>query len=143
MTSPLTAEEERNIARIHEWAKAWSRPGGSAADMVDGCYADTVEVIGVLQGKSVVRMGQGKERWRSVELDIEDQYESRSIIFDHIIARGDAAAVEARVQMRTRDGVERGWPFSVFFRFDSEGRITSDHTYMPDSPHTDALTADG
>lgn len=141
MTSLHTPEEERNIARIHQWAKAWSRPGGSAAAMVDGCYADTVEVIGVLQGKSVVRQGEDKARWRSVELDIEHQYESRSITFHTIIARGDAAAVEASVHLRTTDGVERGWPFSVFFRFDGEGRIMSDHTYMPDSPHTDALTA--
>jgi len=143
MTQTHTAQEERNVARIHQWAKAWSQPGGSAATMVDECYADTVEVIGVLQGKSVVREGHDKARWRAVEMDIEQQYESRSITFHSIIARDDTAAVEATVHLLAKDGVRREWPFAVFFRFDDQGRIAVDHTYMPDSPHTDALTEGG
>lgn len=143
MTPTHTPEEERNIARIHQWAEAWSQPGGSAATMVDECYSDTVEVIAVLQGKSVVRGGEDKARWRSVELDIEGHYERRAITFHAIIAHGDAAAIEASFHVRTKEGVEREWPASVFFRFDGEGRIISDHTYMRDTAHTDALTADG
>lgn len=137
-----TQQEERNIACLRKWAKAWNKPGGSAAIMVDECYAEVVQVMAVLQGKSVVQGNEGKARWRSVELDIESQYKSRSITFENIIAKGDAVAVEGVVDLVAMDGSQRGWPYSVFFKFNSEGRIISDHTYMPDSPHTDALTAE-
>jgi hypothetical protein len=141
MTLSQQQKEERNVACIEKWAKSWSKPGGSAATMVDECYADVVEVLAVLQGKSVVQGSEGKDRWRAVEIDIERQYERRTLTFSNIVAQGDAVAVEGAVEMVAKDGSQRGWPFAVFFKFDSEGRIMSDHTYMPDSPHTDALTA--
>jgi hypothetical protein len=39
--------------------------------------------------------------------------------------------------MTTKEGEKRGWPFAAFLSFDEDGRITRDHTYMPDSPHGD------
>lgn len=139
MTTSRTAKEKRNVARIRAWAKAWSLPGGSAIKMVDECYAKNVEVLAVLQGKSVVRTGQDKSRWRDVEKDIEKQYAERAMDFHRIVAQGNSVAIEATVCLVAKDGTKRQWPFAAFFTFDGKSRIRSDHTYMPNSPHTHRL----
>jgi hypothetical protein len=133
----LTATEQRNLQRVKDWAEAWRLPGGSAQRMVDEIYADEPEVIAVLQGHRVSGSGNFKSAWREAELNIEAVYAEREIIFGPMLASGDSVAFEGEVRMLTKDGERRGWHFAVFMVFDEEGRIVSDHTYMPDSPHGD------
>ncbi|GAB3273298.1 nuclear transport factor 2 family protein [Parahaliea aestuarii] len=127
--------EQRNLGVIKAWAEAWRLPGGSAARMVDEIYADEPDVVAVLQGHRVSGEGNFKQAWRKAELQIEGVYAERKIVFGTVIASGNSVAFEGEVRMTTKEGESRGWPFSAFMVFNEEGRIVSDHTYMPDSPH--------
>ena len=127
--------EQRNVDGVRAWAAAWRLPGGSAAKLVDEIYAPAPEVVAVLQGRKVATTGRSKKAWKSMERQIEQDYESREVIFDGIFPSGDTVAVEARVSMLSKSGERRSWPFAVFFTFDADGRIVRDHTYMPDTPH--------
>lgn len=133
----LSATEQRNLQRVKDWAEAWRLPGGSAARMVDEIYADEPDVIAVLQGHRVSGAGNFKTAWKDAELKIEKVYAEREIIFGPMLVSGDSVAFEGEVRMLTKDGERRGWNFAVFMVFDDRGRIVSDHTYMPDSPHGD------
>ncbi len=133
----LTATEQRNLQQVQAWADAWRLPGGSASRMVDEIYADEPEVTAVLQGHRVSGAGNFKSAWKEAELKIEEVYAEREIIFSTMLARGNSVAFEGAVKMVTKDGEQRGWEFAVFMVFDSQGRIVSDRTYMPNSPHGD------
>ncbi len=132
-----TETERRNVRTVYAYADAWTLPGGSAESMVDEIYAASPEVVSVLQGLRVSDSGGFKDAWKQAELRIERHYTERRILFDSICPCGDAVAFEGRVELLTKAGESRGWPFAVFMTFDANGRITSDHTYMPDSPHGD------
>jgi hypothetical protein len=131
----LSRTERRNVARVLAWAEAWQVPGGSAKRMVDEVYADAPEVVSVLQGTRVSSAAAGKQAWKRSELGIERKYRHRRIEFDAIYPCGDTVTIEARVDMMTREGERRSWPFAVVMTFDRDGRIVRDHTYMPESPH--------
>ena len=78
------------------------------------------------------------EAWRlpggSAEKMVDEVY-ADAPVFGAICAHGDMVAFEGHVEMLTKCGEKRGWPFAVFMTFDDDGRIVRDHTYMPDSPH--------
>lgn len=131
----LTPVERRNVGRVLAWAEAWTLPGGSARRMVEEIYADSPEVVSVLQGTRVSSAAAGKRAWKRTERSIERQYRYRRIEFDAIYPCCDTVTIEARVDMMTRAGDRRSWPFAVVMTFDGNGRIVRDHTYMPESPH--------
>jgi hypothetical protein len=135
----LSLVEQRNVEQLEAWAIACTVPGGSAARLVDEVYADQPEVVSVLTGTYVARVGLSKRAWREAEEIMEARYVSRRIVFTAVHPRGDTIAVEARIEQVLKDGTQRGWPFAVFLAFDSSARIVSDHTYMLPHPNQDDL----
>jgi hypothetical protein len=132
---PLTREEERCVAGLEAWARAYELPGGCAARLVDEVYADRPEVISVLTGTVVAREGADKSSWRSTEAAMEALYSARRVVFTAVYPRGNTIAAEALIEQVLKDGTPRGWPFAVFLTFDAEGRVIADHTYMTPPPH--------
>ena len=130
----LSAEEERCVAGLEAWARAYEMPGGSAERMVNQVYADLPEVVSVLTGTVVARRGIDKSAWRRAEEAMEALYRERRVVFTAVHPRGNTIAVEALIEQVLHDGSTRGWPFAVFLTFDVEGRIVTDHTYMQPPP---------
>jgi hypothetical protein len=56
----LSLVEQRNVEQLEAWAIACTVPGGSAARLVDEVYADQPEVVSVLTGTYVARVGLSK-----------------------------------------------------------------------------------
>jgi ketosteroid isomerase-like protein len=123
----LTVEEKRNLEVVKEWAKAWDT---DAARMVDEIYADATEVFTPLQNIYWVRQGKSKEYFRTVEVEELKRFKSRKMKFVTMIARGDTVALEVTVTRITKQGESsEGWA-AAFLKFNEDGKIVSDHTFM-------------
>jgi len=128
VSTKLTAEEKRNLEVVKEWAKAWDTD--AAARMVDEIYADTTEVFTPLQNVYWVRRGKSKENFRTVEVEEQKRFKSRKMNFVTAVARGDTVAVEVAVTRTTKQGESREEWSAAFLKFDKDGKIVSDHTFM-------------
>lgn len=127
----LTAEEKRNLELIKDWADAWDK---DPERMVDKVYADAPEVFLPLQKIYDSRKGKSKANWRALEVANHKLYKSRTIKFGTLIARGDTVAMEALTKVTDlKDRVFDVW-FAAFLKFDKDGRVMSDHTYMLSNP---------
>jgi hypothetical protein len=130
----LTQIEKRNLEVVDDWESAWTLPGGSAERMVNEIYAETTEVFLPVGKELWVRWGESKESWLALEKDWENLYPMRWIIFHRKFARDNVVAMEIETRSVTHYGVNVTSRFAVFITFDDEGRIISDHTFMPSFP---------
>jgi len=127
MPSKMTAQEERNVKSVEDWARAWET---DAARMVDKVYADSTEVFVPLQGLYMVKTGKSKADWRAVEIANQKLYKMRKLTLAKVVPSEDKVAVEVLVtETNLIDRTRERW-FSAFLRFDKDGRIVSDHTYQ-------------
>ena len=129
----LTAEEKRNLEVIKAWAEAWDK---DVALMVDKIYADSPEVFLPLQKIYMSRKGGKKASWRAVEVANQKLFTSRKMNFVTLIAKGDTVAMEVKSSDTTLKGQVREGYWAAFLKFDKDGRIISDHTYMLNADKT-------
>lgn len=126
----LTAQERRNLTAVREWRSTW---GTDAAALVDSCYADSTEVYLPFQGFYFVKPGESKAKWRTVEIAAEKLWQHREMNFVTVVARGDTVALETGPSAAIdKNGVPRASKLggAIFLKFDSDGRIIFDHTFM-------------
>jgi hypothetical protein len=123
----LTAEEERNLKLVKEWAESWRKDAGR---MVDQIYADKPEVFLPQQGLFMTRAGKSKADWKAVEVANQNLYKARKMELLTVIPRGNVVAVEVlttETNLIDRTDQRR---FAAFLTFGKDGRVVSDHTYM-------------
>ena len=120
----MTETEKRNLDRVKLWEKTWNE---DVMRMVDELYAKDCEVRNMITG-FVVR---GREAFREVERAIETHSPDRRMRVYRTIANGDVVALEADVFFGGKQS--QG---CVFLTFDTDGRITSDHSYAGDPTGT-------
>jgi len=128
----LTEEEKRNLEVIKDWAHYWTTRG-LASKMVDEIYADSPEIFTPLQKFYYVKKGKSKENWRNLELEAE-KVQKREIRIVNQVVRGNTVALELVTTIITPKGSIREEWSAVFLTFDKDGRIISDHSYMPGPP---------
>ena len=127
-------ENDKHILKlVEEWARCWNTPG-LAERMVDEIYADSTEVFTPLQKAYYVKKGKSKENWKNVELEAEKLYQKRQMKIVKSVVSGNTVALEAATTFKFIDGnTTSGW-FAAFLEFDKDGKVISDHTYMPGPP---------
>lgn len=123
----LTAQEKRNVELVKDWAKAWAT---DAARMVDEVYADSTEVFTPQQNIYMQRKGKSKANWKALEVVNQHLYKTRKMKFVTIVPKGDTVAVEFVAIETNLRGKARERRDAAFLKFDKDGRVVSDHTYM-------------
>jgi predicted SnoaL-like aldol condensation-catalyzing enzyme len=131
--SVLTTEEKRNLELVKGWAASWDKESG---EMVDIFYADQPEVYLPLQNLYMAKSGRSKVDWRAVEVANRKLYTNRKMKLVACIARGDTVAMEIQTSETNLIGKTRDGYIGVFLRFNRDGKIISDHTYMLNADKT-------
>jgi hypothetical protein len=129
----LTAEEKRNLELVKAWAESWCT---NAVRMVDSVYAEAPEVFLPLQKLFMSKNGKSKADWRAVEVANEQLYKARTMKFITLIARGNTVAVEVLTTETNLIDRTREMRFAAFLKFDKDGHVVSDHTYMLNADRT-------
>lgn len=129
----LTSQEKRNVKLIKQWANSWEN---EASRMVDEIYADSTEVFLPLQKMYMLKTGKSKANWRAVEVANQKLYTSRQMKLITVIPRGDTVAVEVMTTETNLIGRTKEGYFAAFLKFDKDGRIVSDHSYMINADRT-------
>lgn len=125
----LTEQERRNIAGVRQWTTNWSN---DAAKMVDESYAETADVYLPMQGFHFAKRGEDMSKWRRVEIAAQAIWTVRKMHFVTVVARGDTVAIETGpATLVDKNGAQRhAVGHAMFLKFDEEGKIISDHTFM-------------
>lgn len=128
----LTAEEKRNL----EHTKAWSEAYGDLENIEHFCdlYADSTEIFTPLQDWYWAKHGHSNQAWRDGEIGIAKLFSHREEKIVSILARGDTVAVQVSVEMTSKDGQSRQGAFAAFLKFDEDGKIVSDHSFLGRHP---------
>ena len=133
MSSPnLTEEERRNL----ELTKAWSEAYGDLDNIERFCdmYADSTEIYTPLQDWYWAKHGHTNQAWRDGEITMAKLVSTREEKIVSILAQGDTVAVQVSVEMTSKDGRSRQGSFAAFLKFDEEGKIVSDHSFLGRHP---------
>jgi hypothetical protein len=129
----LTAEEKRNLERT----KAWSDAYGDLDNIERFCdmYADSTEIYTPLQDWYWAKQGHSNEAWRNGEIEVAKLTGSRKEKIVSILARGNTVAVQVAIDMSSKDGKHsRQGCFAAFLKFDEDGKIVSDHSFLGRQP---------
>lgn len=129
----LTAEERRNL----ELTKAWSEAYGDLDNVERFCdmYADSTEIYTPLQDWYWAKHGHSNQAWRDGEITMAELVGHREEKIVGILARGDTVAVQISIEMTTKDGSQsRQGAFAAFLKFDEDGKIISDHSFLGRHP---------
>tara|TARA_E500000331_G_scaffold316903_2_gene327905 strand:+ start:180 stop:677 length:498 start_codon:yes stop_codon:yes gene_type:complete len=132
----LTAEEKRNL----ELTKAWSVAYGDLDNIEHFCdlYADSTEIYTPLQDWYYAKQGHSNQPWRDGEIGITELFGHREEKIVSILAQGDTVAVQMAVEITSKEGQSRTGAFAAFLKFDADGKITSDHSFLGRHPRPTA-----
>jgi len=125
----LTDEERRNLEVVEEWMRCWNTKG-MMAKMVDEIYADPAEVFTPIQSKYYSKKDGNKDAWRKLELLLEKLIQKREMRLVTTVAKGNMVILEAIAATTTLGRTVERWT-AAFLTFDDDGKVVSDHTYMP------------
>ncbi len=128
----LTSEERRNL----ELTKAWSEAYGNLDNIDHFCdlYADNTEIYTPLQDWYWAKHGHSTEPFRSGERLMATLISHREEKIVSILAQGDTVAVQVSVEITSKDGNQRQGSFAAFLKFDEDGKIVSDHSFLGRHP---------
>jgi len=126
----LTKQEKGNLEIVKKWEESWNTKG-QWMKIVDEIYADTVDIFRPLENIYLARRGRSKKNWRAFEEVLENFLEKRELRTANILARGATVAQEATATFTAPGGITFDISFASFLTFDDDGRIISEHTYMP------------
>ena len=131
-TPSLTDEERRNL----ELTKAWSEAYGDLDNIEHFCnlYADSTEIYTPLQDWYWAKHGHSRQPWQEGEIAIAELFSHRKEKIVSILAHGDSVAVHMAVEITTKEGQSRQGAFAAFLKFDSNGKIVSDHSFIGRHP---------
>jgi len=130
--SNLTAEEKRNL----ELTKAWSDAYGDLDNIERFCdtYAESTEIYTPLQDWYWAKHGHSNQAWRDGEIAMLEFISHREEKIVSILARGDTVAVQVSIELTSKDGQSRQGAFAAFLKFDEDGKIVSDHSFLGRQP---------
>ena len=128
----LTSEERRNL----ELTKAWSEAYGDLDNIEHFCdlYADSTEIYTPLQDWYWAKHGHSSQAWQDGEIAIAELFSHREEKIVSILAQGDTVAVQVSVEITSKDGQSRQGAFAAFLKFDADGKIVSDHSFLGRHP---------
>ena len=128
----LTAEERRNL----QLTKAWSEAYGDLDNIERFCdtYADSTEIYTPLQDWYWAKHGHSSQAWRDGEIAMVEFVSHREEKIVSILAQGDTVAVQVSIELTSKDGQSRQGAFAAFLKFDAEGKIVSDHSFLGRHP---------
>ncbi len=128
----LTAEEKRNL----ELTKAWSDAYGDLDNIERFCdtYAESTEIYTPLQDWYWAKHGHSNQAWRDGEIAMLEFISHRKEKIVSILARGDTVAVQVSIELTSKDGQSRQGAFAAFLKFDEDGKIVSDHSFLGRHP---------
>ena len=128
----LTDEERRNL----ELTSAWSEAYGDLNNIEHFCntYADSTEIFTPLQDWYWAKHGHSNQAWRDGEITMAKLVSHREEKIISILARGDKVAVQVSVEITSKEGSKRQGAFAAFLKFDEEGKIVSDHSFLGRHP---------
>ena len=128
----LTAEEKRNL----ELTKAWSDAYGDLDNIERFCdtYAESTEIYTPLQDWYWAKHGHSNQAWRDGEIAMLEFISHRKEKIVSILARGDTVAVQVSIELTSKDGKSRQGAFAAFLKFDEDGKIVSDHSFLGRHP---------
>ena len=128
----LTTEERRNL----ELTRAWSEAYGDLDNIEHFCdlYADSTEIYTPLQDWYWAKHGHSNQVWRDGEIAIAKLFSHRKEKIVSILAQGDTVAVQVSVEITSSDGNQRQGSFAAFLKFDEDGKIVSDHSFLGRHP---------
>lgn len=131
-TPNLTDEERRNLALTLAWSKAY----GDLDNIEHFCnfYADSTEIYTPLQNWYWAKHGHSSQPWQDGEIAIAELFSHREEKIVSIVAQGNSVAVHMAVEITDKGGQSRQGAFAAFLKFDSEGKITSDHSFVGRQP---------
>ena len=128
----LTDEERRNLGLT----KAWSEAYGDLDNIDHFCdlYADSTEIYTPLQDWYWAKHGHSNQAWRDGESTMVTLVSHREEKIVSILAQGDTVAVQVSVEMTSKNGQSRQGAFAAFLKFDEDGKIVSDHSFLGRHP---------
>jgi hypothetical protein len=128
----LTAEETRNVSTMERFRELYN--GEDMERFVHETYAPSFYVLN-LDGSSWTasrpnrqNLVEDPETFIRAEVFIKRKAPGRRMEYRRLIPSGNVVTLEASIVDESRPGWELSW--CGIYTFDTEGRITSDHSYI-------------